>query len=227
MAGGQKKSTKNANPPPKGGNGAGGGPTRKWQFWHGVAYLIVGLIALYLFQVFLLGPITSHETEIGYSEFKGKVSQGQIFTALIGASRITGTMKSPDPKETDPVDYRTNYQAQADPDLVSELNAAGVEYSFTGASSPIGGILISLLPFILIGVIWFLVFRRMGGGLGGGLFGVGKTKATKVTAEQVGVTFKDVGHLTRLSPSFRRSSSSSRRPKSSPGLADASPRVFC
>ena len=31
------------------------------------------------------------------------------------------------------------------------------------------------------------------GGLGGGLFGVGKSKATKVTAEQVGVTFKDVG----------------------------------
>ena len=83
-----------------------------------------------------------------------------------------------------------------DPDLVADLQAAEVDYSFTGASSPIGGILISLLPFILIGAIWYFVYRRMAGaagGAGGGIFGVGRSKAKKVTAEQVGVTFKDVG----------------------------------
>ncbi len=154
--------------------------------------MIVALIALYLFQQLLWGPLTSPHTELGYSEFKGKVSEGQIFTAVIGPSRITGTMSNPDPEKSDPADYKTNFRTGADPDLLTDLEAAGVEYSFTAASSPIGGILISLLPFLLIGVIWYLVFRRMGG-LGGGLFGVGKSKATKVTAEQVGVTFKDVG----------------------------------
>ena len=47
----------------------------------------------------------------------------QIKTAVIGASRITGTMMNPDPKNTTPVDYSTNYQAQADPNLVADLQA--------------------------------------------------------------------------------------------------------
>ena len=192
MAGAPKKTPKGPNPPPAGGRGAGGGPSRGRQVWHAVAYVIVALLALYLFQQLLWGPLTSPHTELGYSEFKGKVSEGQIFTAVIGPSRITGAMSNPDPEKSDPADYKTNFRTGADPDLLIDLEAAGVEYSFTAASSPIGGILLSLLPFILIGVIWYFVMRRMGG-LGGGLFGVGKSKATKVTAEQVGVTFKDVG----------------------------------
>ena len=77
-------------------------------------------------------------------------------------------MKNPDPKNTAPVGYSTNYQAQADPDLVSDLQAAGVKYSFTGPASPIGGILLSLLPFLLIGAIWYFIYRRMAGGAGMG-----------------------------------------------------------
>jgi cell division protease FtsH len=164
--------------------------------WHGVAYIVVALIALYLFQHFLLGPLTTPSTQLQYSEFKSKVAAGQIQTAVIGGARITGTMTNPDTKKGGTVDYSTNYQTQADPDLVAELQASNVKYSFTGASSPIGGILISLLPFILIGAIWYMVYRRMGGGAGGGgggIFGVGRSRAKKVTAEQVGVTFKDVG----------------------------------
>ncbi len=184
-------------PPPQGQQPPAGGPGRGRQLWHGVAYIIVGLIALYLFQHFLLGPLGAPSTQLEYSEFRDKVAAGQIKTAIIGASRITGDMDNPDTKKGGTVGYSTNYQAQADPDLVSELQAAKVQYSFTGASSPIGGILISLLPFILIGAIWYLVYRRIGGGAGagggGGIFGVGRSKAKKVTAEQVGVTFKDVG----------------------------------
>ena len=61
------------------------------------------------------------------------------------------------------VDYSTNYQPGEDPNLVKDLQAAEVDYSFTGASSPIGSILISLLPFILIGAIWYFVYRQDGG----------------------------------------------------------------
>ena len=94
--------------------------------------------------------------------------------------------------------YRTYYQADADPDLVAELQRAEVEYSFSAPASPVGGILLSLLPFILIGVVWYLVYRRMAnmagrGGGPGGIFGVGKSKATKVEPERVGVTYEDVG----------------------------------
>ncbi len=176
------------NQPPQGGS-----PVQGRHLWHGIAYIIVGLVALYLFQHYLLGPLGGPSTQLDYSEFKAKVESQEILTAVIGASRITGTMKSPDTKKPDPVDYSALYQAQADPNLVADLQAAKVQFSFTGASSPVGGILISLLPFILIGAIWYLVMRRMRGAGGGGIFGVGRSKAKKVTAEQVGVTFEDVG----------------------------------
>jgi len=179
-----------------GGPQRGGGRGSSRQMWHFIAYIVVALIALYLFQQFLLGPLTAPSTELDYSEFKTKVAEGQILTAVIGQQQITGTMRNPDPNVTEPVDFKTNAQLSADDRLVAELQAAGVDYSFTNPSSPIGSILISLLPFVLIGVVYYFVYRRMARGAAGGMggiFGVGKSKATQVTAEQVGVTFKDVG----------------------------------
>ena len=41
--------------------------------------------------------------------------------------------------------------------------------------------------------LWSLIGRNVAARAGGGIFGVGKSKATEVTAEEVGVTFKDVG----------------------------------
>ena len=45
---------------------------------HVVAYVVVALLALYLFQQFLLGPLTSQSTQLDYSEFKTKLAGGQI-----------------------------------------------------------------------------------------------------------------------------------------------------
>jgi cell division protease FtsH len=191
------------------GRGSTGGPSkspdkddrqrntgrRMWQF---VAYFVVALIALYLFQQYLLGPITNPSTQLDYGAFKTKVVEGQILTAVIGQDEITGTMTGTDANAAGTQEFKTNYSSDADPDLVSALQASGVDYAFAGPSSPIGSILLSLLPFLIIGVVWYLIYRRMAGMAGrgggaGGIFGVGKSKATKVEPEQVGVTFKDVG----------------------------------
>jgi cell division protease FtsH len=181
--------------PPQGQQGPQPNPNRGRQLWHWVAYIVVALVALYLFQHYLLGGVGT-ATQLTYLQFRDDVAAGTIQTAVIGSSSITGKMKNPDPKSTTPVDYSTNYQTGQDTNLVKDLQAAKVDYSFAAPSSPIGSILISLLPFLLIGVIWYVIYRRMagaGGGGGGGIFGVGRSKAKKVTAEQVGVTFKDVG----------------------------------
>ena len=161
--------------------------------WHGVAYIVVALIALYLFQHYLLGGGAA--TQLTYSQFKQDVADQKIETAVIGSNKITGTMTNPDPKQTA---GRLLHQLPVGRRPRSGHRTPGGQghYRFTGASSPLGGILLSLLPFILIGAIWYFVYRRMAGaagGAGGGIFGVGRSKAKKVTAEQVGVTFKDVG----------------------------------
>ncbi len=54
---------------------------------------------------------------------------------------------------------------------------------------------ISLLPLIIIFGLWMLFFRRMGGGVGGGMgmFSVGKSKAKMYEkGGELGITFKDV-----------------------------------
>ena len=179
-------------PPPK--RPAPAGPSRGRQLWHAVAYIVVALIALYVFQHYLLGA--GANTQLDYSTFKQDVADQKVITAVIGPSSITGTMKNPDTKVAKPLDYSTNYRAQTDSSLIADLKTGKVDYRFSAPSSPLGSILLSLLPFILIGAIWYFVYRRMAGtagGGGGGIFGVGRSKAKKVTAEQVGVTFKDVG----------------------------------
>jgi cell division protease FtsH len=59
-------------------------------------------------------------------------------------------------------------------------------------------ILISVGPFIIIIFIWFLLMRRMSGGMGGGMgmFSVGKSKAQLFDKDGINkITFKDVAGL--------------------------------
>jgi cell division protease FtsH len=49
-----------------------------------------------------------------------------------------------------------------------------------------------IAPLLIFGVLWAAAYRRAAG-VGAGVFGVGKSKATTVTAADVGVTFKDIG----------------------------------
>ena len=63
------------------------------QLHFAISYLITSLIALWLFQVFVLAP--ARRTEIPYSEFKTKLAGAQIVKVTIGERDITGEMKNP------------------------------------------------------------------------------------------------------------------------------------
>jgi cell division protease FtsH len=163
-----------------------------------LAYLITSLIALWLFQEFILAPLVTQAAEISYSEFKQKLADGQVVKVMIDENSIVGEMKNPDPKASSPtIPFDTVAVPASDPKLVEELQQAGVQYSFQRPPNPVGGLLLSyLLPLALLGGFWYLAYRQTGSGTGGGLggmFGVGKSKATEVKPEEVGVTFKDVG----------------------------------
>ena len=211
------------------------------QMRYGVTYILVGLVVLWLFQQFVLGPLTVRAVEIPYSEFRQKLADGQIVTVEIGQTQITGEMKNPifprrradaaqvasdgrghggaDRSDDDrpdlagrryrrdarpttaPLFFDTFFETEGDPNLVEDLQAAGVQYRFARPASPIGAFLLSwILPLALLGGFWYLLFRaRSGGGAGmgggglGNIFGVGKSKAQEVKPEDVGVTYKDVG----------------------------------
>lgn len=71
---------------------------------------------------------------------------------------------------------------------------------FVTESDPLGDILITLLPFIVIIGIWIFIMRRMssgaGGGAGGQIFNIGKSKAKLFDQKtDVKTSFKDVAGL--------------------------------
>jgi cell division protease FtsH len=167
------------------------------QIRFGISYLITTLLALWLFQQFILRPAIVRSIEIPYSEFKQKLAAGQIVKATIDDNNILGEMKNPKPKDSPAVvPFDTIAKPSSDPNLVKELQDAGVSYTFQRPPNPVGSFLLSwFLPIALLGGFYFMAYRRMGGAAGGmgGIFGVGKSKATEVKPEDVGVTFKDVG----------------------------------
>ena len=78
-----------------------------------------------------------------------------------------------------------------DPDLVKELEAAGIRYAGKGSGGWLKSLLIGgLLPLLLLFGIWGLMFRRMGPS--GGLMSIGKSKAKIYVEGKTKVTFKDV-----------------------------------
>src|SRR5262249_19284045 len=167
---------------------------RQRQMRVGVSYVIGALLVMWLFQEFVLGPLAVRSTELGYSDFKKKLADGQVVEVTVGRDRIIGTLKDPKGGEAKP--FSASFVPDGDPKLAEELDKAGVKYGFERPASPIGALLLSwILPLGLFFGLYTLAARRLRGAAGGagGIFGVGKSKATAVKPEDVKVTFKDVG----------------------------------
>jgi cell division protease FtsH len=84
---------------------------------------------------------------------------------------------------------------------IKENNALNTQIIWTTESNIWGEVIIGLLPFIVIIGIWIFIMRRMSGGPGGGgaggqIFNIGKSKA-KLFDEKIDVktSFKDVAGL--------------------------------
>lgn len=163
-----------------------------------LSYLISNLIGLWLFQMFILTPLMNQALEIPYSEFKTKLKAGEITAVTLSDTRITGEMKAANAEgqTNQSMPFTTVAVPDGDPKLIEELDAAGVQYRTEPPPSPLGQFMLAYgLPLILLGGLWYAGYQRMagsGGGMGS-LFGVGKSKATEVKPEAVGITYKDVG----------------------------------
>jgi cell division protease FtsH len=182
---------------PMGRRGTGGvrEPDDRGRIRNAIGYAVSALLLLLLLRTLVVTPWSSGASEIPYSEFRAKLKAGQVVEAMIGADRIEGEMKdeaaASDGNAT--VRFETVAPPDGDPKLLDDLDAAAVTYGAQPPASPLLVMLASwLLPMALIGGFFYLSYRRAGRGAAG-IFGVGKSKATEVKPEQVGVTFADVG----------------------------------
>ena len=156
-----------------------------------LGYLVLCLLAMWFLQR-IAGTATGPSQSIPYSDFKTRVRGGQVADVTMDGQRISGHLKAA-ADQAKAATFDTVAPATGDPKLLDELDTAAVKYEVVPPASPLAQVFFSwLLPIALLAGFWFTLFSRAGRA-GGGIFGVGRSKATEVRPEEVGVTFKDVG----------------------------------
>ena len=147
-------------------------------------YMLMFLALISLFRLFSAQPAE----EIKYSRFKAALAEKQVKDVVITNENIRGVIKEGD-KDKAFVAVRIE-----DPDLVKDLESAGVSYEGRITDTWLKDLLLTwILPLVLLVAIWSFLFRRMGaGGPGETFMSFGKSKAKIYGESDVKVTFNDV-----------------------------------
>ena len=179
--------TKKAHPPPTPDRGTPTAPPPPpaWRHW-------LWLVALALFIVlYVVLPTTKSAAPVtlSYSQFMQKVSADQVRSVTLSASgEASGTLKSGK-------QYTTVVPAQAGQDFLSALQSSGAQVTAETAAPSLGADalswLILLLPFVILGYLWWRLSKGAAGQMQGAL-GVGRSKAKILDEERPRTTFADV-----------------------------------
>ena len=177
---------------------------KRFPFW-GVMLIILALLALA--DVLFLGK---PDGLIDYSEFKNKIESGEIVSVEIGEtyfigygpaeiSAVSSSQKGITLFNSSMQKNRTVYRTVGIlmSNFIELLDEKGVEYKFVAKSNNyLLQLLMNLIvPFGLLFLIYFILFRKMGGGSGGGmgsLFGTGGVRTKAGEEGKVKTRFADV-----------------------------------
>ena len=163
-----------------------------------VVLIVAALIATLLINSLYTTISNAYLTEITYTEFKELLSSGQISEVEFQSDdRIVILTK--DQAEKSKSQQRLYYTGlipnQDTTSLTNQLDTAGVKYNrdLPEEVSPIVTFLVSwVLPVVFMYALFSLLMRGMTKKMGGGLGGIGESKAKVYMEKQTGVTFADV-----------------------------------
>jgi cell division protease FtsH len=151
-------------------------------------YLLMVLVFISLFRLLSEQPAE----EASYSTFKTLVADKRVKDLVISRDHIKGTRINA--KEGEKEQNFTVVRIE-DPDLVKNLDAAGISYRGVISDNWLRDFLLTwILPLAVLMLVWSFVFKRMGsGGPGGETFmSFGKSRAKIYGESDVKVTFNDV-----------------------------------
>jgi cell division protease FtsH len=147
-------------------------------------YWIIAFFGLMLFQY--LFATATQVAEIPYSQFETLLSEGKIGEVAVSDRFIQGTFKAPQ-------DGKPRFiTTRVEPDLAERLRKGGVVVTGQVESTVLLDLLSWAIPVAIFVGIWMFMLRRLGGGMGGGIMQIGKSKARIYVQSDTGVTFKDV-----------------------------------
>ena len=151
--------------------------------------MVLAAVALAIALVVAQLPSSDSGKALGLSELEQKVGAGQVATAKIADKDhvVSGALQ-------DGTKYRTTFPTEYGATLTKELVDANVVVKVDSQkSSPVAGLLLSLLPTLLIvGVLIWLLTSAQGGR---GVMQFGRSRAKKWKAEGPLVTFADVAGI--------------------------------
>jgi cell division protease FtsH len=150
-------------------------------------YLLMVLVFISLFRLLSEQPAE----EVSYSNFKTLVAEKRVRDLVISRDHIKGTRVGA--KEGEKEQNFTIVRIE-DPDLVKNLDAAGITYRGVISDNWLRDFLLTwILPLVILMLIWSFVFKRMGaGGPGETFMSFGKSRAKIYGESDVKVTFNDV-----------------------------------
>ncbi len=154
-----------------------------------IGYLILFLVVMYALQVM----VTPKSEEVTYTQFKEYLKNGEIVDCSVGQTYIKGRYRRPaqEGEGWEEVPFVT--VSVHDPKLVDELEASNITFRGEAENNFLGNFLMWwLFPLAMMGLIWFFLFRRMGG-MGSPFMSFGKAKTKLYTeSETEKTTFADV-----------------------------------
>ena len=171
---------------------------RSWRFWISLAVLI-GINTL-IVQLFLT-PAQPKQVTIPYSVFREQVIAGNVVSITSQGNSITGNTKKPVGATPGSKDTATNFTTVRPDFAASDLEPLLQQNNVTYSAKPDTGApfwqtaLLSFLPagLLLLGLLW--ISRRAASAAGGGVFGLGQSRARLYDAERPGTTFADVAGI--------------------------------
>jgi cell division protease FtsH len=178
--------TKQVKTPPPGDKGTPTAPPAPPAWRH---YL--WLIALAAFFALFFTLPTTHTTSVtlNYSQFLHDVSAHKVKTVTIDTSgTASGTLSNGN-------QYTTAIPPQAGQSLLNQLQSDGVQITATPSATSFGSEVLSwlilLLPFVILGYLWWRLSKGAAGRMQGA-FGVGRSKAKVFDEERPKTNFSDV-----------------------------------
>jgi cell division protease FtsH len=144
---------------------------------------------------------TASRDTLSYSRFRDLAEAGRIVgTVTISETSITGVYRTDEGAE---VPFTTTLAANFQTDtLAEELDAEGIDVRMS-TPSPWVNLLFSILPLVLLmGLIYYFLFRRMGGGAASPL-NMGRNKVKIYDRKEMKTTFTDVAGVDEAKEELR------------------------
>lgn len=163
-----------------------------------LGYAVAAIFAVFLIQHLI--STASHVAVIPYSEYQQLLRQGKVDSVGISDRTLQGTLK--EPLSNGKKQFVTT---RVDQDIAQELEKYNVRFTGQIESTFLRDLLSWVMPVLLFFGVWWYIGRRIaqGGGIGGGLMAIGKSKAKIYVESNTGVTFGDVAGVDEAKDELR------------------------